>query len=82
MKKRKYPESEISLDKNAVLMPGGQRRMARIPQAYGKGTDTYNQGMQNNMSKCATRRPLKQVSYSTSRPHRVPLLSANGQLRL
>lgn len=41
MKKRKYPESDLSLDKNAVLMPGGQRKMARIPQAYGKGTDTY-----------------------------------------
>ncbi len=41
----------------------------------------YNQGMQNTISKCTTRRTLKQMSYSSRRPHRVSLLSAKNRKR-
>ncbi len=43
-------------------------------------TTTYNQGMQNTISKRTTRRTLKQMGYSR-RPHRVPLLSAKNRKR-
>ncbi len=38
-------------------------------------TTRYNQGMQNIISERTTRRTLKQMSYSSRRLHRVPLLS-------
>ncbi len=38
-------------------------------------TTRYNQGMQNTISERTTRRTLKQMSSSSRRPHRVPLLS-------
>ncbi len=38
-------------------------------------TTRYKQGMQNTISECTTRRTLKQMGYSSRRPHRVPLLS-------
>ena len=41
------------------------------------------QGMQNTISERTTRRTLKQMGYSSRRPHRVPLMSAkNRKLRL
>ncbi len=37
--------------------------------------------MQNTISERTTRRTLKQMSYSSRRPHRVPLLSAKNRKR-
>ncbi len=44
-------------------------------------TNRYNQGMQNTISERTTRRTLKQMGYSSRRPHRVPLLSAKNRKR-
>ncbi len=44
-------------------------------------TTRYNQGMQNTISECITRRTLKQMGYSSRKPHRVPLLSAKNRKR-
>ncbi len=62
----------------------GQRRMARLVRDDRKVTVTqintsYNQGMQNTISEHTTRRTLKQMGYSSRRPHRVPLLSAKNR---
>ncbi len=46
-----------------------------------KITTRYNQGMQNTISEHITRRTLKQMDYSSRRPHRVPLLSAKNRKR-
>ncbi len=59
----------------------GQRRMGRLDRDDRKATETqittrYNQDMQNTISEHTTRQTLKQVDYSSRRPHRVPLLSA------
>ncbi|MDG2550347.1 hypothetical protein P7L93_24635, partial [Vibrio parahaemolyticus] len=43
----------------------------------------YNQGVQKTISEATTRPTLKQMGYSSRRPHQVPLLSANNRkLRL
>ncbi len=44
-------------------------------------TTCYNQGMQNIISEHTTRQTLKQMVYSSRRPHRVPLLSAKNRKR-
>ncbi len=44
-------------------------------------TTSYNQDMQNTISERTTRRTLKQMCYSSRRPHRVPLLSAKNRKR-
>ncbi len=44
-------------------------------------TPCYNQGMQNTISECTTRRTLKQMGYSSRTPHRVPLQSAKNRKR-
>ncbi len=44
-------------------------------------TTHYNQGMQNAISEHTTRRTLKQMGYSSRRPHLVPLLSAKNRTR-
>ncbi len=44
-------------------------------------TTHYNQGMQNTISECTTCRTLKQMRYSSRRPHRVPLLSEQNRKR-
>ncbi len=64
----------------------GQRRMGRLVRDDRKSTVTqistrYNQGMQNTISELTTRRTLKQMGYSSRRPHRVPLLSAKNRKR-
>ncbi len=64
----------------------GSRRMGRLLRDYRKATVTqittrYNQGMQNTISERTTRRPLKQMSYSSRRPHQVLLLSAKNRKR-
>uniref|UniRef100_A0A9J8AAK5 LIM and calponin homology domains 1b n=1 Tax=Cyprinus carpio carpio TaxID=630221 RepID=A0A9J8AAK5_CYPCA len=53
------------------------KRKATVTQI----TTRYNQGMQNTISECTTRRTLKQMGYSNRRPHRVPLLSAKNRKR-
>ncbi len=62
----------------------GQRRMGRLVRDDRKATVTqittrYNQGIQNTISECTTRRTLNQMGYR--RPHRVPLLSAKNRKR-
>ncbi len=42
-------------------------------------TTRYNQGMQNTISERTTCQTLKQMGYSSRRPHRVPLLSAKNR---
>ncbi len=64
----------------------GQRRMGRLVRDDRKATVTkittrYNQGMLNIISERTTRRILKQMGYSSRRPHRVPLLSAKNRKR-
>ncbi len=64
----------------------GQRKMGRLVRDDRKATVTqittrYNQGMQNTISEHTTRQTLKQMSYSSRRPHRVPLLSAKNRKR-
>ncbi len=44
-------------------------------------TTRYNQGMQNTISEHTTLQTLKQMGYSSRRPHRVPLLSAKNRKR-
>ncbi len=61
-----------------------QRRMGRLVRNDRKETETqittrYNQRMQNTISERTTRRTLKQMGYSSRRPHRVPLLSAKNR---
>ncbi len=64
----------------------GQRRMGRLVRDDRKAaltqiTTRYNQGMQNTISERTTHRTLKQMGYSSRRPHRVPLLSAKNRKR-
>ncbi len=77
--------SDSCVDENALLMSEvrGQRRMGRLVRDDRKATVTqiitrYNQGMQNTISECTTRRTLKQMGSSSRRPHQVPLLSAKN----
>ncbi len=62
--------------------------MGRLVRDDRKATVTqinarYNQGMQKSISERTTCRTLKQMGYSSGRPHRVLLLSAkNWKLRL
>ncbi len=63
-----------------------QRRMGSLVRDDRKATVTqittrYNRGMQNTISERTTRRTLKQIGYSSRRPHRVPLLSAKNRKR-
>ncbi len=63
-----------------------QRRMDRLVRDDSKATVTqittrYNQGIQNTISEHTTHRTLKQMGYSSRRPHRVPLLSAKNRKR-
>ncbi len=44
-------------------------------------TTLYNQGMPNTIFEHTTHRTLKQMGYSSRRPHRVPLLSAKNRKR-
>ncbi len=53
----------------------GNDRKGKVTQI----TTRYNQGMQNTISEPTTRRILKQMGYSSRRPHWVPLLSAKNR---
>ncbi len=64
----------------------GQRGLGRLVRDDRKATVTqittrYNQGMQNTISEQTTHRTLKQMGYSSRRPHRVPLLSDKNRKR-
>ncbi len=64
----------------------GQRTRGRLVRDDRKTTLTqintrYNQRMQNTISERTTHRTLKQMGYSSRRPHRVPLLSAKNRKR-
>ncbi len=65
----------------------GQRRIGRLVRNDRKATVTpitthYNQGMQDTISEHTTCQTLKQMGYSSRRPHRVPLLSAKNRKRM
>ncbi len=80
-----YPVSGSCVDGNALLM-SEVRRTGRLVRDDRKATVTkiitrYNQGMQNTISEHTTRQTLKQMRYSSRRPHRVPLLSAKNRKR-
>ncbi len=86
-KKRKYPVSGSCVDENALLMSEvrGDGRLVRDDRkaTVTQITARYNQGMKNTISEHTTRRTLKQMGYSSKRPHRVTLLSAkNGKQSL
>ncbi len=78
--------SERQLCERKIVDVRGQRRMGRLVRDDRKATVTqittrYNQCMQNTISERTTRRTLKQMGYSSRRPHRVPLLSAKNRKR-
>ena len=81
-------KEKISSEPKCLVDARGQRRMARLVQDDRKTTVTqittgYNQGLQKTISEPTTRPTLKQMGYSSRRPHQVPLLSANNRkLRL
>ncbi len=63
-----------------------QRRIGRLVRDDRKATVTqittrYNQAMLNTISERTTLRTLKQMGYSSRRPHQVPLLSAKNRKR-
>ncbi len=83
---REWSEKEkISCERQFKMkMPWCQRRIVRLVRDDRKTTVTqittrYNQYMQNSISEHTTRRTLKQMVYSSRRPHRVPLLSAKNR---
>ncbi len=80
-KKRKYPVSGSCVDENASLMSEVRGEWADRKATVTQITTRYNQGMQNTISECTTCRTLKQMDYSSRRPHRVPLLSAKNRKR-
>ncbi len=80
--KEKYPVS----GRKCLVDVRGQRRMDRLVRDDRKATVTqiitrYNQDLQNTISEHTTRRTLKQMDYSSRRPHRVPLLSDKNSTR-
>ncbi len=82
---REWSEKEKLSSERQLSEVRGQTRMGRLVRDDRKATVTqittrYNQGIQHTISECTTRRTLKQMGYS-SRPHRVPLLSAKNRKR-
>ncbi len=82
--KRKIPSERHLCGWKCLVDVRGQRRMGRLVRDDSKATVTqittrYNQGMQNTISECTTRRTLKQMGYSSRRPHRVLLRSAKNR---
>ncbi len=86
VRKRKIPSERQLCGRKCLVDVRGQRRMGRLVRDDSKATVTqittrYNQGMQNTISEHTTRRTLKQMDYSSRRPHRVLLLSAKNRKR-
>ena len=61
--------------KKCLVDVRGQRRMGRLVRDDRKATVTQI----STTKECTTRRTLKKMGYSSRRPHRVPLLSANNR---
>ncbi len=85
-KKEKISSERQLCGRKCLVDVRGQRRMGRLVRDDRKATLTqittrYNKGMQNIISERTTRRTLKQMGYSSRRPHRVPLLSAKNSKR-
>ncbi len=86
--KEKISSEQQFCGRKCLVDVRGQMRMGRLVRDDRKATVTqiithYNQGMQNTISECTTRQTLKQMGYSSRRPHRVLLWSAkNRKLRL
>ncbi len=85
-KKEKISSERQLCERKCLVDVRGQRRMGRLVKDDRKATVTqittrYNRGMQNTISECTTRRTLKQMGYSSRRPHRMPLLSAKNRKR-
>ncbi len=86
-KKRNYQVSGDCVDENALLMSEVRGEWAdwlemierQTVNQHDRITTRYKQGMQNTISEHTTRRTLKQMTYSSRRPHRVPLLSAKNR---
>ncbi len=74
-------ESQIEGDYQWSCMGMGRLVRDDITATVTQITTRYNQGMQNTISECTTHRTLKQMGYSSRRPHRVPLLSAKNRKR-
>ncbi len=84
--KEKISSEQQLCGQKCLVAVRGQRRMSRLVRDDRKATVTqittcYNQGMQNTISERTTRRTLKQMGYSSRRPHRVTLLSAKNRKR-
>ncbi len=85
------PKNKISSDRQlrgrkCLVDVRGQRRMDRLVRDDRKATVSqintrYSQGMQNTISERTTHRTLKQMDYSSRRPHRVLLLSDKNRKR-
>ncbi len=71
------------VDENALLISEdrGEGRLVRDDRkaTLTQITARYYQGMRKTISEHTTRRTLKQMGYSSRRPHRVPLLSAKNR---
>ncbi len=85
-KKEKISSERQLCGRKCLVDVRGQRRMGRLIRDDRKATVTqitarYNQVMQNTISEHTTRRTLKQMGYSSRRPHRVPLRSAKNKKR-
>ncbi len=84
--KEKISSERQLWERKCLVDVRGQRRMDRLVRDDRKATVTqintrYNQCMQNTISERTTRRTLKQMGYSSRRPHRVPLLSDKNRKR-
>ncbi len=83
--KVKISSERLLCGRKCLVSVRGQRRLDRLVRDDRKATvnQITNQGMQNTISEHTTRRTLKQMGYSSRRPHRVLVLSAkNRKLRL
>ncbi len=54
-------------------------RLVKDDRTVTQVTTRYNQGMQNTISERTTRQTLKQMGYSSRRPHQVHRLTKVGQ---
>ncbi len=84
--KEKISSEQQFCGRKCLVNVRGQGRMGRLIREDRKATVTqittrYNQGMQNTISERTTHWTLKQMNYSSRRPHRVPLLSAKNRTR-
>ncbi len=70
------------LDKNGVLISEVRGEWADwLEIIVTQITTRYNQGLENTISERTTRRTLKQMGFSSRRPHRVPLRSDKNSTR-